>query len=188
MRRLMEQSLDWPDPMYIRLAKGGDPIVSDPARGFTIGKGILIREPGTVLFVTTGVMLGQAMQAADLLAKSGRALRPCSHAYDQAARYRIVERSCGRSVRWWSPSRRASARADLAARSLKRCRRVLAGDMPRVLRIGLPDAFPHEYGSQDTMFDTFGLKGPQIAKTVSNELASNSRGRPNVLVSAEDRR
>ena len=34
MRRLMEQSLDWPGPMYIRLAKGGDPIVSDPKRGF----------------------------------------------------------------------------------------------------------------------------------------------------------
>ena len=60
--------------------------------------------------------------------------------------------------------------------------------MPRVVRIGLPDAFPHEYGSQETMFDTFGLKGPQIAQTVSNELASNTRSRPNVLVSAIDGR
>ena len=71
MRRLMEQSLEWPGPMYIRLAKGGDPVVSDASLGFTIGKGILVREPGTVLFVTTGVMLGQVMQAADLLAETG---------------------------------------------------------------------------------------------------------------------
>ena len=37
---------------------------------------------------------------------------------------------------------------------------------PSVLRIGLPDAFPKEYGSQETMFETFGLTPVQIAKNV----------------------
>ncbi len=184
MRRLMEQSLDWPDPMYIRLAKGGDPIVSDPARGFTIGKGILVREPGTVLFVTTGVMLGQAMQAADLLAESGvhcgvvhmHTIKPLDTELlsEVAAEVPLVV-TVEEGIR----------AGGLGSAVLEALSEGAAGDMPRVLRIGLPDAFPHEYGSQDTMFDTFGLKGPQIAKTVSNELASNSRRRPNVLVSAE---
>src|SRR5215216_994835 len=40
MNRLMEQTLDWPGPIYIRLAKGFDPIVSDPKHEFSIGKAI----------------------------------------------------------------------------------------------------------------------------------------------------
>src|SRR5579864_2766212 len=44
MRRLMPQTLDWPGPIYIRLAKGFDPIVSREANGFEIGEAIPMRE------------------------------------------------------------------------------------------------------------------------------------------------
>src|SRR6266436_10429145 len=44
MRRLMNQTLDWPGPIYIRLAKGGDPIISRADLGFEIGKAIPMRE------------------------------------------------------------------------------------------------------------------------------------------------
>ena len=43
MTRLMNATLDWPHPIYIRLGKGGDPVVSKPERGFAIGKAILMR-------------------------------------------------------------------------------------------------------------------------------------------------
>src|SRR5205085_11351052 len=58
--RLMEQTLDWPGPIYIRLAKGGDAIVSKAEHGFQIGRAILMRLPGDVLMVTTGIMLQRA--------------------------------------------------------------------------------------------------------------------------------
>ena len=174
MRRLMEQSLEWPHPMYIRLAKGGDPVVSDPARGFTIGKGILVREPGTVLFVTTGVMLGQVMQAADLLAESN--IR-CGLVHMHTVKPLDTEllSTVAANVSLVVTVEEGIRAGGLGSAVLEALSDGAAGGMPRVLRIGLPDAFPHEYGSQDTMFDTYGLKGPQIAKTVSNELASNSR-------------
>ena len=38
MRCMMRVSLDWPHPIYIRLAKGGDPVVTSPEDGFTLGK------------------------------------------------------------------------------------------------------------------------------------------------------
>jgi transketolase len=38
MKRFMDQTLDWPGPIYIRLAKGYDPVVSHPEFGFEIGK------------------------------------------------------------------------------------------------------------------------------------------------------
>src|SRR5262249_56095231 len=45
MVRLMNCTLDWPHPIYIRLAKGGDPVVSREENGFAIGKAIPIPPP-----------------------------------------------------------------------------------------------------------------------------------------------
>ncbi len=44
MMRFMDGTLDWPHPIYIRLAKGGDPVVSKAENGFTIGKAITMRK------------------------------------------------------------------------------------------------------------------------------------------------
>jgi transketolase len=44
MKRLMLATLDWPHPIYIRLAKGGDPVISKEENGFTIGKAILLKD------------------------------------------------------------------------------------------------------------------------------------------------
>src|SRR6202011_5792815 len=75
MTRLMDATLDWPHPIYIRLGKGGDPVVSKPERGFAIGKAIdmIEAEQGAsdVLFVTTGVATTQALKAAGALAAEG---------------------------------------------------------------------------------------------------------------------
>src|SRR5271155_2974762 len=75
MRRVMDQTLDWPGPIYIRLAKGYDPIVSRAELGFTIGKANVMREAGgrgaRVLRVTTGVEPRRALAAADELAADG---------------------------------------------------------------------------------------------------------------------
>ena len=74
MVRLMEATLDWPHPIYIRLGKGGDPVVSRAEDGFEIGKGILMRRSEArdpVLLVSCGVMTGRALIAADLLQQKG---------------------------------------------------------------------------------------------------------------------
>src|SRR3984957_19248014 len=44
MTRFMDRTLDWLNPIYIRLAKGFDPIVSRPELEFKIGKAIVMRE------------------------------------------------------------------------------------------------------------------------------------------------
>jgi len=68
MTRLMNASLTWPHPIYIRLGKGGDPIVSRSERGFTIGKAIDMiddnRRDSDVLFLGTGIATTQALEAA----------------------------------------------------------------------------------------------------------------------------
>src|SRR4249920_1553957 len=75
MTRLMDATLDWPHPIYIRLGKGGDPVISKPERGFAIGKAIDMFEAeqgaSDVLLVTTGVATTQALKAAGALAADG---------------------------------------------------------------------------------------------------------------------
>jgi transketolase len=172
MRRLMEQSLDWPGPIYIRLAKGGDPVVSDPAAGFTIGKAITVRPPKEVTLLTTGVMLSRALQAADELGAEGvdcgilhlHTVKPL----DQEA---VVE-AASRSRLLVTVEEHVRA-GGLGTAVLETLADSLAGPMPKVVRLGLPDAFPHEYGSQETMFAAFGLQSPQIAGAVRQALARN---------------
>jgi transketolase C-terminal domain/subunit len=39
-----------------------------------------------------------------------------------------------------------------------------------MLRIGLPDAFPHKYGLQEDLFEVYGLAAHQIADRVVKSL------------------
>ncbi len=75
MTRLMDATLDWPHPIYIRLGKGGDPVISKPERGFAIGKAIDMIDGETgasdVLLIGTGVATTQALKAAGSLAADG---------------------------------------------------------------------------------------------------------------------
>src|SRR5580692_5746839 len=70
MKRLMRATLAWPHPIYIRLGKGGDPVISKEENGFAIGKGIVMRpgaEHGNILLISCGIMTAHAQTAADLL-------------------------------------------------------------------------------------------------------------------------
>src|SRR6516225_10512498 len=75
MIRFMDQTLDWPGPIYIRLAKGFDPIVRREELGFEIGKAIPMRvargNANRVLLVSTGVATTRVLAAAELLAENG---------------------------------------------------------------------------------------------------------------------
>src|SRR5260370_4067674 len=67
----MPQTVDYEGPIYIRLAKGYDPVVSNDAVPFRIGKGLVMREGADVLLLTTGITLQLAQQAAKKLAEEG---------------------------------------------------------------------------------------------------------------------
>ena len=71
MKRLMPQTIAWDGPMYIRLAKGNDRIVSNHEHGFEIGKAITLRKGADVLLITTGITTQIADEAANVLEKDG---------------------------------------------------------------------------------------------------------------------
>jgi transketolase len=173
MKRLMDQTLDWPGPIYIRLAKGYDPIVSRADLGFALGKAILLREPANktspqALIVATGVATTRALEAAQLLAADRiectvlhmHTVKPldADAVCAQAAKHPLVVTVEEHTV----IGGLGSAVVDTI------CER--GGKMPLIRRLGIPDSFAHHYGTQDELMASYGLQPPQIADCIRSAL------------------
>jgi transketolase len=174
MTRLMNASLDWPHPIYIRLGKGGDPVVSKPERGFSIGKAIdmIDGEQGAsdVLLVATGVATTQALKAAGALAAGGIRCR-LLHVHtvkpfdaraivDAATRTRLVVTVEEHNVVGGLGSAVLEALSD-----------GIAGSLPPVRRLGIPDRFSVHYGSQQALMEDCAIHAEGIAVAVRAALA-----------------
>lgn len=64
MKKLMQVSLNYPGPIYIRIAKGGDPLVTREEDKFVFGKAYLYSQGKDALIITTGICLKLALSAA----------------------------------------------------------------------------------------------------------------------------
>ena len=169
MARFMSVSLDWPDPIYIRLAKGGDEVVSRAENGFVIGKAIALREPGQVLFVTTGILAQRALAASKLLAEKGiQAGVLHMHTIKPLDREALLKASIGvELVVTAEENALAGGFGSLVLETLNDADQIR---VPRVLRMGLPDVFATEYGSQDSLLRNWRLDSDALAARVRDIL------------------
>jgi transketolase len=171
MVRLMNCTLDWPNPIYIRLAKGGDPVVSRDENGFAIGKAIPMRKARSkraIVLMATGVMTTNCLAAAELLAKDGidvsvlhfHTIKPLDEdavlSFADGAEL-VVTVEEGTRIGGFG-----SAVTDAVTERL-------GSSTPPMLRLGLPDAFPHKYGQQEDLFEIYGLMPQQIAAHVMKQ-------------------
>jgi transketolase len=173
MTRFMNSSLDWPSPIYIRLAKGGDSVVSKPENGFTFGKAIQMRKAcdrHSIVLMGTGVITTNCLAAAELLEREGfdtsvvhfHTIKPLDeeavieHAFDARL---VVTAEEGVAIGGFG-----SAVTDLLVDKLGQ-------SLPRIMRLALPDAFPHKYGVQNDLLEVYGLMPHQIAASVSKTLS-----------------
>jgi transketolase len=46
----------------------------------------------------------------------------------------------------------------------------MGGSLPRIVRLALPDSFPHKYGGQNDLLELYGLMPHQIAATVAKSV------------------
>lgn len=171
MVRLMEASVDWPHPIYIRLAKGGDPIVSRAENGFAIGKGIVMRERGgraPVLLVSCGVMTNRALKAADMLAAKGIPSEVVHiHTIKPLDDKLILERARGARCVFTLEEHTVIGGLGSAVVDLLIEQPVAP---PPLRKLGLADRFARNYGSQDDLLELSGLQPHQIASHIEQEL------------------
>lgn len=169
MERLMPQTLDWPGPIYIRLAKGGDPIVTPKNQKFRIGNAYTLRMGDDVAILTTGIMLKLAQEAADVLAKRHigtsivhiPTIKPLDTKTILSAIekvHAVVSLEEGTIV-----GGLGSAIAELAAES--------RFAKPKAFtRLGIPDIFTDMYGSQWQQLEYYGLTVGNVVSTVKRLL------------------
>ena len=176
MKRFMAVTPEWPHPIYIRLAKGGDEVVTAPKNGFTIGKAILLREASggngnPVLLVGTGVATTQALHAAKSLTDEGIACHvlhvPTVKPLDVAALEKLA-RGAGLVVTVEEHTIIGGLGSAVTDALVAR----MDGNVPRMRRLGIPDVFASDYGSQESLMESFGVNAAQIADTVRKALAS----------------
>ncbi len=165
MKRFMACSLELEGPCYIRLAKGGDEVISRPELGFEIGKGLLLEAPGDCLIVATGVASTEALAARKALASEGIDCGvlhlPTVKPLDQAAILKWAGRvECVITVEEHTlVGGLGSAVAELLADAM-------AGRGPALLRLGIPDRFADRYGTQSELMAYYGIDGDGIAASV----------------------
>ncbi|WP_421899998.1 transketolase family protein [Maridesulfovibrio sp.] len=162
MNRLMPQTLDHKGPIFIRLAKGYDPIVTKET-SFEIGKAYPYSEGRDVLLIGCGVMLGTMKQAEKLLAESGIEASllhlPTIKPLDSET---IISRA--RKTRAIITLEENTILGGLGSAVAEILAEACLPNPLRMKRIGLPDSFSENYGSQLEHFAHNGLTAENIVK------------------------
>lgn len=165
MKRLMPLTVDHHGPMYIRLGKGFDPIVTNDDMPFEIGKVFPIRQGNDVLIVSTGICLKLALEAANQLdglgIRAGIVHAPTIKPLDSETIINLIS-NCRAVITIEEHSiigGLGSAVAELIAEAN-------FDAVKKFKRIGLPDVFPDEYGSQDSLMDKYGISSDSLINNV----------------------
>lgn len=169
MKRFMATTIDWPHPIYIRLGKGGDKVVSEEKFGFEIGKAILMREPGQGLFISTGVMTQLVLEATEQLRKEGltcgvlhvHTIKPL----DEASLSDLLP-----GVNAVVTVEEHTRIGGLGSAVLEFTNDNIPEQSSKIVRIGIPDQFAKQYGSQDSLLKHWGITVETLMETMRKKL------------------
>lgn len=168
MSRLMDATLAWKGPIYIRIAKGGDPIVSRADLPFVIGKAIEMRAPGDITIISTGVMTNRAIAVADALQAEAIG---CGilHMHTVKPLDTDVVLDAARHSKLLVSMEEHSIIGGLGAAIGEF---LIDHALPTpLLRLALGDRFPMGYGSQDHLLSEAGLSVPTMLERIRARFA-----------------
>jgi transketolase len=150
-----------PGPCYLRLGKGGEPVIHSSQPSFQIGKAIMIQFGTDLTLISTGGVLELAVKAARELVRENRSIQvlsmPSIQPLDDTA---VLDAACRTNaivtVEEHGPGGLASAVAEVLTRT---------GRPIRFAGLGLPRETPSVAGSQAALRAQHGLTVANIVKT-----------------------
>ena len=161
MSRLLVATLDWPGPVYVRIAKGGDRIVSSDEHPFAIGRAIALREGGDVMLVTTGITTQVALDAAEALTADGiEATVLHVHTVKPLDTAQLLARASSTGAVLTIEEHTLNGGLGSAVAEA-----LMDGGRGDILfaRLGFPDVFVDELGSQAEIMSHYGLNADAVA-------------------------
>ncbi len=169
MRQALRAAIDHPGPVYIRVTRPPAPYFTEDDAPFTIGKANTLREGSDITLIATGLMVYQALLAAEQLEKDGisaavinmHTIKPIdSEAIIAAAK------KTGHLITVEDHSIIGGLGSAVAE--------VLAESCPaRLRRIGLQDCFGQS-GTPDELLEHYGLTAPHIAENARKFLGEKA--------------
>lgn len=177
MARFMPLTVDYPGPIYIRLGKGFDPIVTTDEIPFEIGKAIPMRHGRDALIITTGITLKRSLDAAASLSAEGIEATvlhvPTVKPLDTEAILSLASQVPVVTVieEHTVIGGLGSAVAELIAEANFNPAKCFK-------RIGIPDVFPDQYGSQNSLMARYDITDATLVATVKQLLEKTERTAP----------
>jgi transketolase len=171
MGRVMDASIRISGPLYVRIAKGGDPVVSRPDDPFAIGSATVLEPAGEVLFVGTGVMTARALDARALL--EARGIR-CGVVHAHTVKPLDVETiaAAARGARLVVTIEEHFRAGGLGSAVVEAFSDL--GVTTPVLRRGFNDAYSYDFGSQEHVLRVAALDAPAVASAVEVALTTGA--------------
>ncbi|VEN74520.1 Transketolase [Candidatus Desulfarcum epimagneticum] len=167
MRRVMPLTVDHAGPLYIRLGKGYDPIVTTDEIPFEIGRGLPVRHGKDALIVTTGITLKLSLAAAENLKTKGIDVGilhlPTVKPLDTD---RLLEMAA--PVKAIVSVEEHTIIGGLGSAVAEILFEANFNETKKFKRIGIPDVFPDGYGSQNSLMERYGITSDAIISTIKN--------------------
>ena len=152
-------------PVYLRLGKKGEPILYKKPAKLTLGKGSILKKGNDAVIFATGNIVSSALEAAEILSQQGIECTVVSMHSIKPIDTKIVKRF----------SNKFSIIITLEEHNiiggLGSCvAEIIAENMydTKLVRLGIPDRFLFEIGSQNFLRGRIGLLPNQIAKKIKS--------------------
>lgn len=166
-------------PVYVRLARMNSPVVFGPDYKFEFGRARVIKKGTDVTLISTGMMLVQAVKAAEMLKKDGISAEvmhmPCIKPIDEKAIINSAK-TTGKIVTIEEHSiigGLGSAVAEIIAEKQPAFAEALAGRPAQLKRVGIMDTFA-ESGEPEELFEKYGISENWVYKAAKAILKNKS--------------
>lgn len=160
--KLIEASVEYPSPIYMRIPRGEEPNVYEKDYEYTIGKAILARPGKDLTIIATGSGVYNSLMAAKILEKKGYDIRVVDmHTIKPIDREAII--SAAKETKRIVTVEDHNILGGLGSRVADVI--MEEGIFAKVKKIGINDHFV-DFGGPDELYKHFGWDGEGIAKTV----------------------
>ena len=170
MKKLMDASVNWPYPMYIRLGRGGDEIISKKQK-FQIGKNITYFKPKKITIVSTGVTTQECIKVVKSLKKRGiecglihvHTIKP----FDKKKFIKDISQS--KYIFTVEEHLSSGGLGGIVSEVISENEFNIN---KQIIRIGIEDKFVNRYGSQQELFSYLKINAKNIEKTILKKISN----------------
>lgn len=161
---------DWQGPVYLRFGRLAVPMITDPAEPFVIGKAKTMADGTDVTIIATGLLVNEALIAAELLKKEGISSRVVN-----MATIKPLDRACIEEAARETGAIVTAEEHNIIGGLGSAVAEVVCETCPvPVLRVGVEDTFGQSGPAQE-LLQLYGLTAEHIGEKVKEAIAQKQR-------------